>query len=217
MANVANPTDENAGGERNHPGLNLGGFHGRAHAKAETMVFGFWVFMMSDVILFGLLIATYVTMLGATAGGPGPKDLFELDSALLQTLVLLASSFTFGVASLAMKYRRDRTRLLAWLGVTLALGLAFLALELRDFSIMIDAGGVPSRSGYLSAFWALVPLHGLHVTFASLWLVVIAVQIMRHGLDDDVKLGVLRLGLLWHFLDVVWIAIVSVVYLAGLA
>lgn len=202
---------------RKHPGINLGETHGRTHDKAEVELFGFWVFMMSDVIVFGLLIATYVTMLGATADGPGPKDLFELSGAFVETLVLLASSFTFGMASMAMKYRKDRKRLLAWLGVTLVLGLAFLALELRDFASMIDKGGVPSRSGWLSAFWALVPLHGLHVSVASVWLVVLAIQVGLHGLDDEVKLGMLRLGLLWHFLDVVWVAIVSVVYLAGLA
>lgn len=200
-----------------HPGLNLGAAHGKADDEAEEVVFGFWVFLMSDAILFGLLFATYVTMVGSTAGGPGPKDLFEIESAFIETLLLLASSFTFGMASLALKYRHDRSRLLGWLGVTLLLGLVFLGFELHDFHAMMDKGGVPSRSGFLSAFFALVPLHGLHVAVGSLWLVAIAAQIWRFGLDHDVKLGVLRLGLFWHFLDIVWVGIFSVVYLVGLA
>ncbi len=181
------------------------------------MVFGFWVFLMSDAILFGLLFATYVTMVGSTAGGPGPKELFELSTAFIETLLLLASSFTFGMASLALKYQHDRNRLLGWLGITLLLALVFLGLELHDFSSMVDKGGAPSRSGFASAFFALVPLHGLHVAAGSLWLLSIAVQIRRFGLDQHTKLGVLRLGLFWHFLDIVWVGIFSVVYLAGLA
>ena len=200
-----------------HPGLNLGAEHAPAHDDAESVVFGMWVFMMSDAVIFGLLFATYVSMTGATAGGPGPKDLFELRAAFVETMVLLTSSLTMGMASLSMKHDRSDLRLLAWLGATLALGLVFLALELQDFASMVDKGGVPTRSGWLSAFWALVPLHGLHVAAASLWLVVIAVQIVVFGQDPPVKISVLRLGILWHFLDIVWIGIFSVVYLGGLA
>jgi cytochrome o ubiquinol oxidase subunit 3 len=200
-----------------HPGLNLGRRHPEADDAAEVIVFGFWVFMMSDLIIFGLLMATFVTMLGATAGGPGPAELFDIGSVFAQTMVLLVSSLTFGMASLALKYREDRGLLLFWLGVTLALGIAFLALELKDFAAMAEKGGVPSRSGFLSAFFALVPLHGLHVTVASLWLVVLMVQLVVFGLDTPVKTGLLRLGILWHFLDVVWIGIFSIVYLGTLA
>ncbi|SMF84610.1 cytochrome o ubiquinol oxidase subunit 3 [Tistlia consotensis] len=203
--------------QRRHPGLNLGAAHQEADDASEVLVFGFWVFMMSDLIVFGLLFATYATMLGATAGGPGPRDLFDLRSAFVETMLLLASSFTFGMASLALKYRRDRGRLLFWLGLTLALGAGFLGFEVHDFLAMIAKGGAPSRSGYLSAFFALVPLHGLHVTAASLWLVVLTVQSLVFGLDTRVKTGLLRLGILWHFLDLIWIGIFSFVYLAGLA
>jgi cytochrome o ubiquinol oxidase subunit III len=199
-----------------HPGLNLGAAHGGADDDAEVQVFGFWVFMMSDLIIFGLLFATYATMLKATAGGPGPEKLFDLRSAFVETMVLLTSSFTFGMASLALKYRRDRGRLLMWLGVTLALGLVFLGFEVHDFLSMISKGGVPSRSGYLSAFYTLVPLHGLHVTAASIWLCVLAAQSLIFGLDKNVKVSLLRLGILWHFLDVIWVAIFSFVYLGGL-
>ena len=200
-----------------HPGLNLDASHGEAHEKAETLVFGFWVFMMSDAIIFGVIFATYVTMWDARAGGPGPADLFELGPAFIETLLLLTSSLTFGMASLSLKHDRDDARLLAWLGLTLALGVLFLVHELGDFRTMIEKGGVPSRSGFLSAFWALVPLHGLHVLAASTWLVVLSVQVLIFGQDTAVKTGLLRLGVLWHFLDIIWIGIFSVVYLGGLA
>ena len=200
-----------------HPGLNLGTAHREADDAAERLVFGFWVFMMSDLIIFGLLFATYVTMIGATAGGPGPRDLFDIRSVLIETMALLTSSFTFGIATLSLKYVGDARKVVAWLVVTLALGIIFLDFEVHDFISMIGRGAGPSRSGYLSAFFALVPLHGLHVTAASLWLVVLVVQIFSYGLDTGVKTGLLRLGILWHFLDVIWVGIISVVYLGGLA
>lgn len=200
-----------------HPGINLGSAHTDAHNAAEVVVFGFWVFLMSDLVLFGLLFATYVIMLGATAGGPGPGELFELRSAAIQTGLLLTSSFTFGMASLAMKYDSDRLRLQVWLGVTLILGMTFLAFEIRDFVTMIEEGAGPSRSGFLSAFFALVSTHGLHVVAGSMWIVVMMVQIVVFGLNDPVKTRILRLGLFWHFLDIIWVGIFSVVYLAGLA
>lgn len=199
-----------------HPGLNLSADHAQDVDSREEMVFGFWVFMMSDLIIFGLLMATYVTMLGGTAGGPGPKDLFELKSVFIQTMFLLVSSVTFGMASIALKYQEQR-RLVMWLLITLALGLAFLFFELRDFHTMFNEGGVPSRSGYLSAFFSLVPLHGLHVAGASIWLVALLGQMAVHGLDAPVRTGLLRLAILWHFLDIVWIGIFSLVYLGGLS
>lgn len=200
-----------------HPGLNLGSPHGRDDDAAETVMFGFWVFLMSDAILFGMIFATYVTSLHATAGGPGPRDLYDIKSVFLETLLLLASSFTFGMASLALKYKHSKTRLIGWMVLTLALGSAFLGFELHDFISMMAKGGVPSRSGYLSAFFDLVPLHGLHVTAGCIWLTCIVGQIARYGLDRHTKLGIMRLALFWHFLDIIWIAIFSVVYLVALA
>ena len=199
-----------------HPGLNLGPTHGADDEAADTMVFGFWVFLMSDAILFAMVFATYATSLDATAGGPGPHELYDLKSVFIQTLLLLASSFTFGMASLALKFKHGTPRLIGWMALTLLLGAAFLGFELHDFASMIAKGGVPSRSGFLSAFWDLVPLHGLHVTAGSIWLVCLVGQIARYGVDTQVKVGILRLALFWHFLDIVWIAIFSVVYLAGL-
>ena len=200
-----------------YPGLNLGPTHGKDNELAERMMFGFWVFMMSDAILFGMVFATYVTSIHATAGGPGPHDLYNIKSAFIETMLLLTSSFAFGMASLALKYKHGKTRLIGWLAVTLVLGVSFLGFELHDFITMFAKGGVPTRSGYLSAFFDLVPLHGLHVTVACIWLVCLVGQIGRYGLDTKTKLGIMRLALFWHFLDIVWIVIFSVVYLAGLA
>ena len=171
---------------------------------------------MSDAVVFALLFATYGVMLDATAGGPRPVDEYKILPAFAETLVLLTSSFTFGMATISMKYTSGRRAVTAWLCATLLLGIAFLALELRDFSTMIADGAVPSRSGYLSSFFALVPLHGAHVLIGCLWIVVMIAQIAVFGLDPRVKVNLLRLGLFWHFLDIVWIAIFSVVYLQGL-
>jgi len=200
-----------------HPGINLGPAHGEANEIAKTMLFGFWAFLMSDAILFGMVFASYVTSVHATAGGPGPKDLYNIRSAFIETLLLLASSFTFGMASLALKYKHSKTRLVQWLLVTLLLGMAFLGFEVHDFLTMIAKGGTPERSGFISAFFDLVPLHGLHVTGGCIWLICLIGQMARYGIDTQVKLGILRLALFWHFLDIVWIAIFTIVYLGGLA
>ncbi|AQS50093.1 cytochrome o ubiquinol oxidase subunit III (plasmid) [Thioclava nitratireducens] len=200
-----------------HPGINLGAHHAHAHDRAETLVFGFWVFLMSDLIIFGLMFANYVTQLPGTAGGPGPKDLFTLGNAFTQTMILLASSATFGMASLALKYERGKGALLGWLAVTLALGAVFVGLEKLDFADMFSEGAYPSRSGFLSGFFGLVPLHGLHVASGILWGLVLMVQIATLGLTTPVKTRLLRLGLFWHFLDIIWIGIFSVVYLGGVA
>ncbi len=199
-----------------HPGLNLGSSHGTDDAAAETVVFGFWLFLMSDAILFGMAFATYVTSLHATAGGPASSDLYDIKSAFIETLTLLLSSFTFGMASLALKYEHGKLRLVGWLVATLALGLIFLGFELHDFVSMFAKGGIPGRSGFLSAFFGLVPLHGLHVVAGCIWLLCLVGQIAVHGLDTELKLGMLRLALFWHFLDIIWIGIFSAVYLAGL-
>lgn len=198
-----------------YPGLNLGAVHGGDHEAAESLMFGFWVFLMSDVILFGLVFATYATLVHATAGGPGPRELYDLRSAFVQTLLLLASSYTMGRVSLALKHRAALARLAGWLVLTLLLGLVFLGFALHDLSAMVDKGGVPSRSAFLSAFWGLVPLHALHVAAGCAWLICLLGQAARFGADRQTKLGVMRLALFWHFLDLVWIAIFSVVYLGG--
>ena len=203
--------------ERKHPGLNYGSLDPQTHEEAEEVVFGFWVFLMSDLVLFSLLFATYATMLGHEAGGPGPARLYDIQSAAIETGALLTSSFTFGMASLAMKYAHRQGVVLLWLGITLVLGLTFLGFEINDFITMIGKGGAPSRSGFVSAFFVLVGTHGLHVTFGSIWIIVMMVQLVVFGRPPIVKTRVLRLALFWHFLDIVWVGIFSVVYLQGLA
>jgi cytochrome o ubiquinol oxidase subunit 3 len=200
-----------------HVGINLGSTDPETHAAAEEVVFGFWVFLMSDLILFSLLFATYATMLPATAGGPTGEQVFDIGHAAVETAALLTSSFTFGMASLAMKYRRDRGLLLFWLLITLLLGMLFLSFEVRDFLSASQAGAEPVRSGFLSAFYVLVSTHGLHVTAGSVWIIVMMAQVLVFGLERPVKTRILRLGLFWHFLDIVWVGIFSVVYLQGLA
>lgn len=200
-----------------HPGLNLGPTHGKDDQRAEGVMFGFWVFLMSDTILFSMVFATYVTSVNATAGGPGPHALYDIKSAFFETMLLLASSFTFGMASLALKYKHSTIRLFLWLIVTLILGVSFLSFEVHDVLSMFAKGGIPSRSGFLSAFFDLVPLHGLHVTAACLWLICLVGQLAWYGVDTKTKLGIMRLSLFWHFLDIIWVAIFSIVYLAGLS
>ena len=200
-----------------HPGINLGPAHRDADESAEELVFGFWVFLMSDAIIFALLFATYGVMLRGTAGGPGPHELFEIKSAFIETVALLMSSFTYGMASLSLKYGRRSWPIVAWVGVTILLAGIFLRFEVMDFLSAFHKGGGPDRDGFSSAYFSLVPLHGLHVTFGIIWMAALVVQLWMYGVDKDVKLGFLRLGLFWHFLDIVWVVIFSVVYLGGLA
>lgn len=200
-----------------YPGINLGSAHPDAEEKGEELLFGFWVFLMSDAIIFGLLFATYAVMLHARAGGPGPQKLYDIHSAFIETLALLSSSFTYGMASLTLKHGRHKAPLIAWLLVTMCLGMLFLWFESHDFLSMFHKGAGPDRSGYLSAFFALVPLHGLHVTSGIIWMLALIGQIGRFGVDREVKLGIMRLGLFWHFLDIIWVVIFSFVYLGGLA
>ena len=199
-----------------HAGLNLSDDPHATHPPFESDVFGFWIFLMSDAVLFALLFAIYGTMLRGTAGAPGPAQLFKIGPAFIETLLLLTSSATFGMASIALKRDAGAARLASWLIVTLVLGLAFLVMEGHDFATMAAAHATPDRSGFLSAFFVLVGMHGLHVTLGSIWMVVMLLQLATIGRDRQVKVNLVRLGLFWHFLDVIWIAIFSVVYLQGL-
>lgn len=198
---------------RLHPGVNLGSTDPVAHGMAEEKLFGFWIFLMSDVIAFSLLFATYAVMVGQLADGPTGRQVFDLRSIFGQTLLLLFSSFAIGQANLAMKYGHRGGQFYAWGLATLALGIGFLMLELRDFAAMLSAGAGPGRSGFLSAFWGLVPLHGVHVLLACVWLSVMLLQVWRFGCEPFVKTRFLRLALFWHFLDLVWIGIFTMVYL----
>lgn len=200
-----------------YPGINLGLRHEKAHREAERKLFGFWVFLMSDLVTFGLFFATYVTMLGGTAGGPGPSDIFHLSSIGVQTACLLASSFTMGLAMVALKYDDARGRLVGWLLVTGLLAAGFLLFEINDFRAAAAIGALPSRSGWLSAYYGLVGLHGFHVSVGLIWLLLMVFRLSSGDLTESVKTRLLRLSLYWHFLDIVWIGIFSVVFLAGVA
>lgn len=199
-----------------HPGINLAHASPEDERHTEVMVFGFWTFLMSDAIVFALLFATYATMVNRTAGGPTGAELFDLTNAFIETMVLLVSSFTFGMAAVALKEGRGRAIVL-WLVVTLLLGLGFIGLELREFMGLIGKGATAQTSGFLSSFFVLLSTHGLHVLVGCLWLVVMLVQLAVFGPNRQVRSRLLRLGLFWHFLDLVWIVIFTVVYLPAVA
>lgn len=202
-----------------HPGLNLRATDPERHSKAETIVFGFWVFLMADLILFAVLFATYASMsVYGVAGGPGPADLFGLWTPLVQTLVLLGSSFTIGMAMVSVKYSDDLVGLALWMGATALLGLAFLGLEAHDFYVTATKEDAPpQRSGFLSIYFLLTGTHWVHVFCGLIWMALLSLQIVFWGLASPVKLRLMRLGLYWHMLDVVWVGIFSFVYLFGVA
>jgi len=202
-----------------YPGLNLGDGHGEAHDQAETTVFGFWVFLMSDLIIFGILFASYASYLDpiGMAGRPGPQDLFDFKSVAIQTAFLLVGGAAYGGVSLAVKYDQGRGKVAAWLLLCAALGAGFLFFEVKDFITQASKGGTPQVSGWLSSYWTLVGLHGVHVLSGILWIFAMIAQIATRGLDDVVKVRLSMLGVFWHFLDLIWVGIFSLVFLVPLA
>ena len=184
------------------------------HHPENATLLGFWLYLMSDCLLFAVLFAAYGVLGGSYAAGPGPKDLFDLKLVAVNTSMLLLSSITYGFAMLEMARRRP-TATLVWLGITGLFGLAFVGLELYEFQHLIHEGAGPQRSAFLSAFFALVGTHGLHVSFGIVWLVVLMVQVQRHGLTVPNVRRLACLSLFWHFLDVVWIGVFTFVYLMG--
>ncbi len=185
-----------------------------AHAEGSSTMLGFWIYLMSDCLIFAVLFATYGVLGGNYAAGPAPKDLFELELVALNTAMLLLSSLTFGFAMLSMM-KADKRGTLAWLIVTAAFGLAFIGIELYEFAHLIHIGATPQRSAFLSSFFTLVGTHGLHVTFGIVWLATLWVQIQRHGLIEANRRRLMCLSLFWHFLDVIWIGVFTFVYLLG--
>ena len=204
-----------------HAGLNLDHATREEAARVESDVFGFWVFLMSDAVVFALLFALFGTSLEATAGGPDLAGVVKLGPAFIETMLLLTSSFTFGMASVMLKHgsvSRLALRLrpaVLWLVLTWVLGAAFIGMEVNDFATMAREGATADRSFFLSAFTVLVGTHGLHVLTGLIWLPVLLLQLASSGLDRPLKVNMIRLSLFWHFLDIVWIAIFSVVYLQG--
>lgn len=187
--------------------------HGH-HDAGANKVFGFWIYLMSDCIIFATLFATYAVLVNGTAGGPTGKDIFELPFVLVETFLLLFSSITYGMAVIAMNNQKQG-QVMAWLALTFLFGAGFIGMEIYEFHHLIAEGFGPDRSGFLSAFFALVGTHGLHVTSGLLWMLVLMVQISRRGLTSTNRTRVMCLSMFWHFLDVVWICVFSVVYLMG--
>jgi cytochrome o ubiquinol oxidase subunit 3 len=185
------------------------------HPEGSSTMLGFWMYLMSDCLIFAMLFATYGVLGTSYAGGPGPRELFDLPLVALNTSMLLFSSITYGFAMLSMTERRQGA-MLAWLAVTGLFGLAFLSIELYEFAHLIHEGAVPQRSAFLSSFFTLVGTHGLHVLFGTIWLVVLMVQVRLKGLIPANCRRLMCLSLFWHFLDVIWIGVFTFVYLMGM-
>ena len=185
------------------------------HPEGHSTMLGFWIYLMSDCLIFAILFACYAVLGGNYAAGPSPKDLFDLKLIALNTAMLLFSSITYGFAMLCMQQDKLRQTQI-WLAVTGLFGLAFLSIELYEFHHLIELGATPQRSAFLSAFFTLVGTHGLHVTFGIIWLVTLIVQLGRHGLIAANRRRVACLSLFWHFLDVIWIGVFTFVYLMGM-
>ena len=183
-------------------------------APGAHKAFGFWIYLMSDLILFAALFATYAVLRHADAGGPNGRALFDLRHVFIETMLLLCSSGCYGLATLAM-HRRRRQAVLGWLLPTFLLGLGFVVMEIHEFRGMILAGHGPDRSAFLSAFFTLVGTHGTHVSIGLVWMLVMGLQVMTKGLTAPVQSRLLCLGMFWHFLDIVWIGVFTIVYLTG--
>jgi cytochrome o ubiquinol oxidase subunit 3 len=183
-------------------------------AKRIVVAYGFWIFILSDIVMFSALFAAYAVLVRATAGGPTGAELFSQVSLALQTACLLVSSYTCGLMSLAISSRR-RIGTYVFAAVTFVLGAAFLALEIREFANMIARGATPQTSGFLSAFFTLVGCHGLHVAAGLIWLTVLMVHLEIKGFAANVERRLRCFALFWHALDIVWVWLFTVVYLMG--
>jgi cytochrome o ubiquinol oxidase subunit 3 len=182
----------------------------------ERTLFGFWTYIMTDCVLFASLFAVYAVLHGQNFGGPTSKQLFDSGSALAETLILLTSSFTCGLAMLAVN-KRNKQQALTWFVITFLLGVAFLVLELTEFHSFIAGGNSWRRSGFLSGFFALVSTHGLHITVGLCWILAMVIKLSRKGFTRANLRRLTMLSYFWHFLDIVWIFIFTVVYMLGIA
>jgi len=177
---------------------------------------GFWLYLMTDCVLFASLFATYIVLHPATAGGPTSGEIFSLPMALTETIILLTSSFTCGLALLALR-QNNLKQLVIWLAVTYVLGVSFLTIELSEFAALVGDGHSWQQSAFLSGFFTLVGTHGFHIFIGLLWLLVMVAVLFKKGITLKVKRQLGLFGLFWHFLDLVWVFIFTVVYLMGVA
>ncbi|MDX2346141.1 MAG: cytochrome o ubiquinol oxidase subunit III [Legionella sp.] len=185
------------------------------HFDGSKNVFGFWIYIMTDCILFATLFAVYAVFHTHTYGGPHAKALFSLPFVLAETLLLLTSSFTYGLAMLARNNTNNVAIVTRWMWVTFALGFCFIVMEMNEFHHLYIDGDTWAKSAFLSSFFTLVGTHGLHVTAGLIWMLSVIFQINKHGITPETKTKLTCLGLFWHFLDIVWIFVFSVVYLMG--
>ena len=188
--------------------------HRGPESKSIVVPYGFWLFVLSDMVLFSALFATYASLAHATDGGPTSNQLFDRDLIAVETLALLISSFTCGLAMIAAK-RGNMVWTQGWLLVTGLLGFLFLSIELYEFATMIGEGAGPQRSAFLSSFFTLVGCHGAHVTAGLLWIGTMMAQIWAKGFKDHIIRRLLCLSVFWHALDIIWVAIFTIVYLIG--
>ena len=182
--------------------------------KRIVVAYGFWIFLLSDFIMFAGFFAAYAVLVGATAGGPTGIDVFELPLVAAETVLLLLSSFACGLAGIAAVQRSTRWFQVA-MAATALFGAAFLACELYEFTHLIGEGAGPGRSAFLSAFFALVGCHGVHVTLGLVWLTTMMAQVWAKGFRDDILRRIACFSLFWHALDIIWVALFTVVYLMG--
>ena len=198
--------------------------HGHAAGRSDSgpapkrivVAYGFWIFLLSDIVMFATLFASYAVLVDQTAGGPTGRQLFDLRNAGLETAFLLASSFTCGLASIAVSVRNKLWFYVA-MTVTCLFGLSFLFLEFNEFASLIARGAGPTRSAFLSAFFTLVGCHGLHVSVGILWLLTMMAQVFAKGFRADIERRILCFTLFWHALDIIWVGLFTVVYLMGAA
>lgn len=183
-------------------------------SSTDKTLYGFWVYLMTDCILFASLFATYVVLHNNTYSGPNGRDIFNMPYVLTETLILLTSSFTCGLATIAM-YRRDKAKVIAWFAATFLLGASFLGMEIHEFINLVHQGNSWRRSGFLSSYFTLVGTHGLHITIGLIWMLVMMIKVWRKGLKEPDVRRLTMLSLFWHFLDLIWIFIFTIVYLMG--
>ena len=196
--------------------LHLPGGHEGPASKRIVTGYGFWIFLLSDMVMFSCFFAAYAVLLGQTAGGPKGSEIFDLRNVAIETGCLLLSSFACGLAAIAAGVRNGTWFQIA-MAVTCILGLAFLAIEFNEFASLVARGAGPTRSAFLSAFFALVGCHGLHVSAGILWLLTMMAQVFAKGFRADILRRFLCFALFWHALDIIWVAVFSVVYLLGSA
>ncbi|PWI57594.1 cytochrome o ubiquinol oxidase subunit III [Sulfoacidibacillus thermotolerans] len=184
------------------------------HEEDALRIFGFWIFLATDLLLFASLFATYSVLYRHVGHGPGPLQIFDITGFSAETFILLTSSFTCGLATYSM-HRGQKAAMMAWMIVTILLGVSFISLELSEFASDIARGATLQTSAFLSAFFTLVGTHGAHVSFGIVWMTLILIQLAIHGLTPTTARKAFIVSLYWHFLDVVWIFIFTIVYLLG--